>query len=162
MYFFPAGAILYAGETAIIAREGDTFENLYGLKPDYKVTDTDPTIPNMSKDSDWVGGSMNLRASGDEVLLLDDRDNLVDGVSWGASNIFLDPSVPNVDPDHSIERFPAEVDSDTAGDWQSNPIHYPGKLFSAPSRLPLLPQTRVPPLLPPRQRLLKHLHRSRL
>ena len=128
MYYFPEGSVLFAGETAIIAREGNTFESIYGLKSDYEITDTDPSIPDMLKDSDWAGGSMNLSASGDEVLLLDELDHLVDGVSWGSSSIILDPSVPGVAPDYSIERFPPENDSDSASDWRAQGHPLPGQI----------------------------------
>ncbi|MBU0510094.1 MAG: lamin tail domain-containing protein, partial [Chloroflexi bacterium] len=78
MYFFPPGAVLLAGETAVIARDALTFETLYGFKPDFEIPNTDPIVPDMIKDSGWASGSLSMSLSGDEVLLLGEEDALVD------------------------------------------------------------------------------------
>jgi len=83
MYAFPAVAVLFVGETTVVAREATTFAALYGFNPDFEVVETDPLVPNLIKDTSWASGSLNLSASGDEVLLLDADHLLVDGVSWG-------------------------------------------------------------------------------
>ena len=152
MYTFPPGAVLLVGEAAIIARDALTFEILYGFKTDFEISGTDPLVPDMIKDSGWASGSLNLSLSGDEVLLLDEGEALVDGVSWGSSTAFLDPSVPKVGPDHSIERFPPGVDTDTAADWreQSSPI--PGEVdhrtpTPSPTPIPTLTPTPLPDLI---------------
>ncbi len=149
MYFFPDGAVLLPGQAAIIARDSLTFEGLYGFKPDYEISDSDPAVPNMIKDSDWASGSMNLSSSGDEILLLDAQDLLVDGVSWGSSKIILDLSVPDVDADHSIERYPPGEDHNTAIDWRDQPSPIPGQVdLSAPTPTPSPTATSTPEPLP--------------
>ena len=145
MYFFPAGAILFSGETAVIARDALTFELLHGFKADFEISGSDPAVPDMLKDSTWANGSLNLSASGDEVLLLDENDQLVDGVSWGSSTLMLDPSVPGVDPDHSIERYPPENDTDSATDWRAQPNPLPGEIdLTEPTATPIPTDTPVP------------------
>lgn len=64
--------------------------------------------------------------------------------------MILDPSVPKVDPDHSLKRYPADSDTDTATDWreQSNPI--PGQIDpSTPPPFPTPTATLTPSPLPP-------------
>jgi hypothetical protein len=128
MYAFPAGAVLLSGETIVVAREASTFAALYGFDPDFEIIETDPLVPNLIKDAGWGSGSLNLSASGDEVLLLDADHLLVDGISWGASKVILDPSVPQVVPGNSVERFPPGVDTDTSADWREQTYPSPGQI----------------------------------
>jgi hypothetical protein len=149
MYFFPPGYVLLIEQTAVIAQQSVEFENLYGFKPDFEISDTDPGVPDMIKDPTWANGSMNLSSSGDDILLLDGADLLVDGVSWGDSDLVLDPSVPKVDPDHAIERFPPQLDTDTASDWRAQPNPMPGEVdYSTPTLTPTPTSTPTPEPLP--------------
>jgi hypothetical protein len=123
MYQFPAGATIDPGQVILIANRADVFTTTYGIYPDYELIESDGKVPNMSEYTDWAGGSVNLTNSGDEVLVLGETDNFIDAVAWGDSIWFFDPTCPVVAEGHSIERYPADVDTDTAIDWidQANP-----------------------------------------
>ena len=137
MYHFPEGHVLLSGQIAVIANRSIQFQTQYGFKPDYEIYETDPDIPNMLKDQSWSSGSMNLSASGDEIIILDFDDSIVDGVSWGSATTILDPSVPNVVADHSIERYPASIDTDSATDWRDQSTPDPNNVdLSQPTMTP--------------------------
>jgi len=149
MYAFPAGSVLLTEETAIIAHDALTFESIYGFAPDFEITDSDSTVPNLIRDSDWGSGSLNLSASGDDVLLLYADDTHADGVSWGNSSALLDPPVPDVAPDHSIERYPPDADTDTAADWRDQDTPSPGTVdHTPPTPTPTPTLTPTPEPLP--------------
>jgi hypothetical protein len=136
MYSFPTGFVLFSQETAVIANQSITLEENYGFKPNFENLDSDPAVPDMVKDASWASGSMNLSATGDEVLILSADNSLSDGV-WGSSVVILDPAVSKVVSDHSIERYPPGLDTNTVHDWrdQPNPV---------PSQLDLTPPTITP------------------
>ncbi|MFC1997884.1 lamin tail domain-containing protein, partial [Chloroflexota bacterium] len=149
MYYFPKGAVLFSGEGVVIANQSTVFEANYGFKPDFEISDSDTEISNMFKDSDWGKGSMNFKVSEDEVIILDHDDLIVDGVSWGNSTVILDQSVPEVDPDHSIERYPAFTDTDSAADWRDQSDPDPGQFdLSMPTITPSPTATNPPEPLP--------------
>jgi len=123
MYQFPDGALIESGSVMVIANQAVEFESVYGFKPQYELVNSDAAVQDLSKYSDWAGGSVGLSNTGDEVLLLDASDDLLDSISWGSSTWAFEPPVPDVTQGHSLERDPADQDTDTAGDWidQDNP-----------------------------------------
>jgi len=58
-----------------------------------------------------------LDKNGDRVFLYDNKNVLIDSVSWGDDETAFFPSVIGVDKGHSISRITAGVDTDTAADW---------------------------------------------
>jgi hypothetical protein len=128
MYAFPQGSHVPAGGVVVVANQAVQFEADHGWKPDFELTDTDPDVPDLIKYTTWAGGSISLSNSGDELLLLDTADNLVDAVSWADSTWAFDPPVSDVASGHSIERFPAGFDTDTAADWRDQDNPTPGSL----------------------------------
>ena len=60
------------------------------------------------------------------MLLLDRDNHILDAVSWGSSNWAFDPPVPAVADNHSIERYPANQDTNSAIDWRDQPMPAPG------------------------------------
>ncbi len=115
----------------------------------------------MQKDPDWSSGSINLSASGDEVLLIDDFVQILDAVSWGASTFAFTPPVPAVAPGHSLERSPAQLDTDQASDWLDQPLPAPGAVNTSlptatstatktptPTQTPTATPTRTPTVPP--------------
>lgn len=145
MLRFPPEAWLSPQGVKLIANQGKMFFETYGIKPDFEIVETDPTIEDMIKFPDWATGSVNLSAAGDEVLIWDVNEHLVDAVSWGASVFAFDPSVPAVLPGHSIERQPANRDTDLASDWKDQANPDPGFVdFSTPTPTPLATFTRTP------------------
>jgi hypothetical protein len=77
----------------------------------------------------WSSGNINLANMGDEVLFLRPDDTLVDAVAWGNSTWpeFSQP-VPGVFEGHSIERVPANVDTETNADWIEQSTPDPGNV----------------------------------
>ena len=143
MYQFPSEASIPPGGVIVIALKATGFYALYGFNPDYEVTDTDPSVPDMSKYSAWATGKIALSNSGDEVLILDGGDAIVDAMSYGNKTTFFDPPCPDVATDHSLERSPANVDSDTAEDWIDQEFPNPGSV-TAPTPTPTATPTITP------------------
>lgn len=130
MVRFPSGATLQPQQVAVIAQSAVGFRALYGANPDYELQDSDPTVPDMLSYDSWAGGDIALNNDGDELLLLDGNDVVIDAVSYGNSNEFMDPSVPDVIRGQSIARIPSTCDTDTAADWQPQYAPTPGTLVS--------------------------------
>ena len=126
MLQFPDGASLASGEVIVIANRADAYSNVYGSDPDYEMNDTDPQVPDMTKYSSWSNGSVALSNSGDDVLILAADDSLVDAVSWAGSTWAFDPPAGDVSEGHSLERVPADQDTDSAADWIDQPVPQPG------------------------------------
>jgi predicted extracellular nuclease len=76
----------------------------------------------------WSTGDFALANDGDELLLLDDQDRILDKVSYGDKTTFLDPAIGSVYEGQSIERVPASCDTDNAADWQPTRFPTPGKI----------------------------------
>jgi hypothetical protein len=128
MYQFPLNATILSEQAIIIANRADVFTSTYGFYPDYEFNNSDPNVPDMNIYLPWAFGVVNLDVMGDEVLLLDESDSFVDAVSWGDSNWAFDPDCPVVATNHSLERFPANVDTDSALDWIDQALPNPGQV----------------------------------
>jgi hypothetical protein len=126
MLQFPYGTNIGPGEVIVIANKATAFLSLYGFLPDFEMLDSHSSVPVMIPYLIWADGQVHLGNMGDEVLILDDQDNVVDAVSWGFSDFAFNPPVPNVEPGHSIERFPANIDTNSNEDWIDQPLPNPG------------------------------------
>lgn len=106
------GAVLAPGAFLVVAA-GDGFAELF---PDFAGAVVD------------VGGSIGngLGNSGDQVRLLDADGTAIDAMSYGGDTGVLDPAAPDVEAGHSLERVPAGVDTDSAGDWHDAAAASPG------------------------------------
>lgn len=155
MYMFTDRSVVAPGQVLVVANSSRVFQETYGFLPDYEFSETDSQVPTLIKYRNWSVGSVNLGNTGDGVLLLDENDLVLDAVVWGnVVSDLLDPPVPNVAQGHSIARFPAYVDSDTAADWQDMAKPSPKAAdFSTPTPIPLpsatptATETPLPPLL---------------
>lgn len=122
MMSFPEVALILSGETIIIAQTSLGFESLYGLIPDYEIQDSSTAVPDLQPHN-WSTGDIRLANDGDEVLILDEMDNVVDIVAFGDST-FIDPdhftsqAVVGVFRGQSIERVPIDCDTNSAAEWQ--------------------------------------------
>jgi hypothetical protein len=141
MLQFPDNSTINAGQVVIIAYDGAAFVSAYGNSPDYEMQDTGPTIPDMIPYTAWGLGGVQLSNTGDEVLLLDGNDQIVDSISYDSSNVFLAPPIPGVLAGHSLERYPPDIDTDTAADWRDQASPDPGNVNLTP---PLPTQTGTP------------------
>ena len=120
MWQFPLAASLGPSQTINIALTASGFFTKYGFLPNYVFfTDTLHPVPGLTPYLAWTNSiSFSLANSGDEVLLLDTNDQLVDGVAWGTgalpgnvSCLAIDPSLyPLGNP--SIKREPLWKDTD--------------------------------------------------
>ena len=128
MYQFPPEVSIPPAGVIVIALKATGFYALYDFNPDYEVTDTDPSVPDMIKYSTWATGKIALGNSGDEALILDGGDAIVDAMSYGGQTIFFDPPCPDVTTGHSLERSPPNVDTDTAEDWIDQESPNPGSV----------------------------------
>lgn len=79
---FPGGSIADR-DSVVIANRATAFNELgYGCPPDYELNDTDST-PDMTNYATWTNGTtLALSNTADEVLLLDERDTVIDVVVY--------------------------------------------------------------------------------
>jgi len=147
MLRFPEGALLGPGDVAVVANRATSFSLVYGFPPSFEMIESDPLVRNMIRFDEWADGSVNLSNLGDEVLILDGNDILIDAVSWGNSAFAFDPPVSNVDEGHSVERIPSNFDSNSALDWRDQPIPAPGdvELILPTSTSTIIPTATITP-----------------
>jgi len=126
MSAFPDPACLPPDSVYVVAHASEDFQSMYGFPADYEIVDSDPDVPDMIAYAVWGAGSISLNNAGDEVLLLDRDNHILDAVSWGSSNWAFDPPVPVVLADHSLERYPANQDTNSSTDWRDQSFPAPG------------------------------------
>ncbi len=146
---FPEGTLLAPEQALVVARTAVGSRTLFGTNPDFELTDTDPDVPDMRNYLLWAGGDIALANDGDEVILLNERNLIIDSVNYGDKTTFFAPAVTAVFEGHSIERHPANCDSDTATDWQPQEAPTPGVVqFDDACRVPLNPAEleELPPI----------------
>jgi glycerophosphoryl diester phosphodiesterase len=137
MFLFPDGTILPSRGVLLVANRGDIFETAYHFFPNFEFRAGSSAVPEMLKYAAWSSGYVELANSGDEVLLLGPTDLYLDAVSWGGSDFAFSPPVELVEAGHSLERKPANQDTDTAGDWKERPSPLPGLVnLTLPSPTP--------------------------
>ena len=129
-YSFPVGTTLQRNQIIIIAQTAEAFQDRYGFPPDFEFRDSLGGTPNMRRLPDLANGEIALSNSGDEVLLYDEQDQLVDGLNYGESTFFFQPAINSnaVDRGQSIIRTPADCDTNTAADWQIASPPTPGNI----------------------------------
>jgi hypothetical protein len=126
MYEFPDGASIGPNSYIVVCMHDTTFIRMYGFSADYEVINTNST-PNMVKYSSWGSGSFALGNSGDEVLLLDSLDNVLDVVVYEGGSYSGVTAHPGVSTGHSIERVPPGEDTDDCSiDMQDTDPETPG------------------------------------
>jgi hypothetical protein len=125
MWQFPAGAVIPAGGVQIVSVGSTRFFTVYGFNPTYEVLDNSGAVPNMINYTTWSNNSspaINMANAGDQVLLLDSSDAIVDMISWGNSTFAFNPALSITGDGLGQERINAYVDTNAAADWQiSNP-----------------------------------------
>ena len=124
---FSEPACLEPDSVFIVAHASQTFQAVYGFPANYEFIDSDPNVPDLIAYAVWGAGSVSLNNCGDEVLLLDRDNHILDAFSRGNSNWAFDPPVPAVAEDHSLERYPANQDTNSAMDWHDQPASVPGE-----------------------------------
>lgn len=117
MYIFPPETRIDSHGTIVVAKDAVGFYSLYGKYPDFEITSSDDDISDFSstkdlqKYSDWASGSLSLTNSGDEVLLLDEGDNVVDVVVYEEGEYGGLTPHPGVASGNSLERHSKDNDT---------------------------------------------------
>ncbi|MBK8940471.1 MAG: hypothetical protein IPM79_23370 [Polyangiaceae bacterium] len=84
MLSFPAAASVASGATYIVARSGSAYQTFYGVAPDAEMPPgASMAVPDMTVYAPWAGGSVQLANAGDELLVLDRSNLLVDVATFG-------------------------------------------------------------------------------
>ncbi len=127
---FPAGTMLAPDQLLVIATTAPAFQAEFGFNPDFEIYDLDPAVPDLIDDAAWgdPGVILQLGNSGDEVILRDVNDHVVDAVTYGTGNY---PGVTACElvtiGGASLERDPYWRDTDDCLiDFRENPFPTPG------------------------------------
>lgn len=130
---FPDGYYIEAGEVLVIANDGLAFLAQYGFSPDFEMYASDNRVPEMLPYSGWGGNKIQFSNSGDELLLIDPWDQVIDQLAYGKSTWGgFAPSIDAPREGYSLERYPPERDRDIAADWRESKGGSPGWLDRSP------------------------------
>jgi hypothetical protein len=69
-----------------------------------------------------------LGNGGDRLILKDSEGTVIDQMSYGTDTTAFDPACPDVPAGYSLERSPANVDTDTREDWIDQEFPNPGSV----------------------------------
>lgn len=130
MYAFPEGVVLGPGQLLVVAVNAAQFQAAFPRRlPDFELVDSDASVPNLAKVTEWSSGIWWLARDGDEVLLMDSNNVVIDAVAYGDSPLPLVVPHPGVDYRHSLERYPVWLDTDDCSlDFRAQPYPHPGAL----------------------------------
>ncbi len=130
--WFPQGSVIAPAEVVVVATSADAFRNEYGVWPDFELLETEQIIPNLVDDPSWGDSSTFLRLgnSGDEVILRDGNEEIVDALAYGVGHVSGNVVCPLLSgTNYSLERFPYWRDSDNCpDDFRDWPFPSPGRL----------------------------------
>jgi hypothetical protein len=132
MYRFPHGAVIQPDQVIVIANNADEFYKVYGRYPDFEFENSLQLIPTLQRYLEWSTHAIELTNTGDDIVILNELDQVVDAVSWGASDFAFSPPVAKVKEGATIERYPPYQDTDTALDWRTNLQPQPGSVNLTP------------------------------
>jgi hypothetical protein len=85
MLAFPSGSVLEAGEYGLVANHAETFLDRWGFEPDFEIHPSIPEVPDLESYPVWGGSNLLLSNQGDEILILDGWDEILDQVAYGSS-----------------------------------------------------------------------------
>ena len=137
MLKFPDGYYIEAKEVLVIANRANVFLSENGFLPDFEFEDSDQRIPDLLPYDGWGRSGIQFSNTGDQVLLLDPWDEIVDLLVYGnaAEGAFSEPP-PAPKEGNSLERYPPERDRDSGGDWREREQISPGQLDRSPPTQP--------------------------
>ena len=104
MYQFPDDLFLESDESLVIAQSAQKFYEKFNFLPNFEIKESNSAIDNLIKYSSWANGQMELADSGDEVIILNEQDELVDGLVWGDGNLPSHNSYKNAKQGSSLQR----------------------------------------------------------
>ncbi len=128
---FPAQTVLMPGQVLVVATSALDFWEEYGSWPDFEILET-AAVPNLIDDPNWGDTSTFLRLGnqGDEVILRDNADRIVDALVYGTGVLEGNFPCPLLQAsNHSLERVPYWQDTDRCpADFRDWPFPSPGQL----------------------------------
>ena len=132
---------LEAGQFLVVAARGTSFRERY---PGFSGA--------LVSLESFIGNG--LGNAGDRVILLDDRGEAVDAISYGSDTTRFDPACPRVAEGQSLSRRIPQRDTDTAADWEPQISPDPGAgAMPSPSPTPsptaTWTDTPTPTVMPP-------------
>ena len=145
MLQFPPGTVITSEQVIVVANRADVYFQYYGRYPDFEMVDSMQSITDMVRYTAWGSREVVLTNTGDEVVLLDGGDQLVDAFSWGDSTFAFSPPAARVSEGSSSERYPPYIDTDTARDWRSCQPPRPGSVDLTIPTLTPTPKGTQPP-----------------
>ena len=129
---FPAGTSLAPGGTLVVATAATAFKAEFGVNPDFEILSTDAAVPDMIDDPAWgdPNALLQLANGGDEVILRNPADQIVDAIAYGSGQIAGQTSCALVaTSNHSLERYPSWRDTDDcSADFRDWPFPNPNAL----------------------------------
>jgi len=133
MYQFPEGTVIKPQNSLVVAKNAIGFYDLYGKYPDTEIDTDDDDVsdfsdtPNMKKYESWSSGSLSFTNTGDEALLLDNNDIVIDAVVFEGGNMSGITPHSGVAVGQSIARIDSTIDTDNcANDFQKVVEPHPG------------------------------------
>jgi len=146
MYEFPAGYSIAPLDFVLVAQSATEFFGIYGFYPDFEISSTNETVPDMTKYSAWASGSLNMSNSGDEVLLLDATDTIIDAVVYEGGSFAGVTAHPGVSQGSTLERCPAGTDTEDCSVDMIEVLNQgsPGEACSADTPTPTETATETP------------------
>ena len=107
------------------------FFDSYHQWPDYEILETSSLVENLADDPAWGDPATFLKLGnlGDEVILRDPTDQVIDVLVYGAGAFPGNTACPLLaSPNHSLERFPYWIDTDNCtSDFRDWPFANPGQ-----------------------------------
>jgi uncharacterized protein YlzI (FlbEa/FlbD family) len=129
---FPDATIMLPGQVLVVAFAAIPFAEEYGFQPDFEIINSDPSVPDLIDDLSWgdPNAILQLGNSGDEIILRDRADNVIDATAYGDGVIEgMESCSLVVVPGRSLERYPYWRDSDSCpSDFRNWTLPSPGKL----------------------------------
>jgi hypothetical protein len=129
---FPSNTILTGGDALVVANTATGFYSLFGYFPDFEIRDSHPLVSNLIDDPTWgaPGAYVQLSNQGDEVILRNAEDEIVDAIGYGSGYVPGVISCPLVQiSNYSLERYPFWMDTNDCGkDFRSQSDPTPGTL----------------------------------
>lgn len=129
---FPAGTTLAPHATLVVATSASGFYEVFQRWPDFEVLETETAVANLIDDATWGDPAtfLQLGNGGDEVILRDGADCVVDAIAYGTGAY---PGVVSCAPVATIgaglERLPYWRDTDDCTrDFREWPFPSPGSL----------------------------------
>lgn len=146
---FPDGTLLVPGEAYVVARDGAAFLAQYGAHADAECDASEPGTPDMLTFPAWsLQNGFNLPTGGDEILVLDASNTVVDVVTYRNASWPGVVAHPGTTGDASLERArPSQDTDDCLADFGVQAAPTPGATaaVAAVGALPAGPLAWAPP-----------------